>query len=272
LTVLFLVDIENLCGGKLNYKKASAMREKLARIADGHDYLMVLGSDPTQFNLLDKVFPKEIEGRVVREGFTRSGKDGADHSIRHWVELNDSRLKDFRAVVLASGDHFFLPELQKFKKLGKKLMVVHGEGLVHPYIADFLPRRIFSVDDPRARTYVREKQKKPKALPPNVAATKSRKPTQAEQQRVLIVAPWRSAGGRAALVDEGLSFELVLCSAREKMRWVGPGILKAPWDGVLAKTIEQTDVGQRVKVTTHDGNLEVMVLSKIPFQHLGFAK
>ena len=272
MAVLFLVDIENLCAGKLNFKKVNAVRDKLVRIAGGQEYLMVIGCDPAQGRLVTKVFPKEVDGKIVREGFVLTGKDGADRSIRHWMELNESRLKDFRAVVVASGDHFFLPELRKFKKLGKKLIVVHGEGAVHHQILDYLPRRIFSIDDPSARTRIREKQKKPEAQPPQIAAPKLEKPPEAEQERVLVVAPWRSAGGRAALVGDGFSFDLVLCSAREKMRWVDAGTLQAPWDGVLAITIEKSDLGQSVTVTTPDGNLEVKVLSKIPFQHLGFAK
>ena len=272
MAVLFLVDIENLCGGKLTFKKVHAMRDKLLRIAGGQNYLMVLGCDPAQQPLVAKVFPKEVDGKIVREGFTKAGKDGGDQSIRHWVWLNEARLKDYRAVVVASGDNFFLQELRKFKKLGKKLIVVHGEGAVHHSILDYLPRRIFNVDDPAARTYIREKQKKPEGKPPKVAAPKIAKPPEAEQERVLIVAPWRSAGGRATLVGESLSFELVLCSARDKMRWVDPGTLQAPWDGVLAKTIEKSDVGQGATVTTPDGNLEVLVVSKIPFQYFGLAK
>ena len=272
MAVLFLVDIENLCGGKLTFKKVNAMRDKLVRLAGGQEYLMVIGCDPSQGRLVTKVFPKEVDGRIVREGFVLAGKDGADRAIRHWVELNEPRLQDYRAVVLAAGDHFFLPELRKFKKLGKKLIVVHGEGAVNHLIRDYLPRRIFSIDDPAARTYIREKQKKPEVQPPKVAAPKIEKQPEAEQEKVLIVAPWRSAGGRATLVGDGLSFDLVLCSAREKLRWVDAGTLQAPWDGVLAKTVEKSDLGQSLTVTTPDGSLEVKVLSKIPFQYLGFAK
>jgi len=271
LTVLFLVDIENLCGGKLTFKKVNAMRDKLLRIAGGQNYLMVLGCDPAQQPLVAKVFPKEVDGKIVREGFTKAGKDGGDQSIRHWVELNEARLKDYRAVVVASGDNFFLQELHKFKKLGKKLIVVHGEGAVHHSILDYLPRRIFNVDDPAARTYIREKQKKPERKKVAVPAPDTKKKPEAEPERVLIVAPWRSAGGSASLVCDGRSFDLVLCSAREEMKWDDSGSLQAPWNGVLAKSIDKADEGGLVAVTGPDGKLEVLVLSKTPFQHFGFA-
>ena len=122
------MDIENFCASAIpsspTVRIAKIIIDRIAKIKP-EDAFYVIGSHDGLMKTIATTWPKvDSKGRVNREGFSHSGKDGADRSIVHWLQLNFHRRNEWNRIVLVSGDHFFLKPLRAYAEPATELVQI----------------------------------------------------------------------------------------------------------------------------------------------------
>lgn len=129
---LYLVDVENICANPLpTQTEMLNARLLLMHLTSGNaetDYF-VLASHAGGTEAVRNYWPnRDANGRNNRHRLHpqigTSQKDGADRALEHWVNQNLDSLEQWETVVLASGDHYFIPMVKQLQTLGKKVKLV----------------------------------------------------------------------------------------------------------------------------------------------------
>lgn len=115
MKTLVLVDIENFCASAIpspqSVRLAKVMIDRIAKI-NPDEAFYVIGCHDGLRQTIAKNWPRtDSKGQINRDGFSHSGKDGADRSIHYWLSLNEHRKAEWKRIVLVSGDHYFLGPL-----------------------------------------------------------------------------------------------------------------------------------------------------------------
>ena len=119
---LHLIDLENLCGC------ATCTSSMTATVHT--KYMQNVPTSPYDHYVLATSHHNALATAAWPGGYrvVRSGKDGADIALYEHV-MNLDPASRYSEIVLASGDHFFVPAAKAWKEAGLKVTVVAGHGL-----------------------------------------------------------------------------------------------------------------------------------------------
>jgi hypothetical protein len=130
---LFLIDIANWVGSG-NFDDSTCGRWRRAFLAVenfGPTDIMYVSTGPGTKNAVAWEWPT---GRFK----VAQGRDGADAYLNEQISNPVYIAKNFRHVVLGSGDHYFFDNVKALVELGVKVTILFGRGKVY--------RRYYSLD------------------------------------------------------------------------------------------------------------------------------
>ena len=150
---LYLIDIENICGMPNPTVRAvkNARRMILAVMSPNspHD-IFAVGCDPVNAKSVKIGFPeKSKDGKKVRFGIAKPGKDGGDKALLFWIDQHLGDVKDWDRIVLCSGDGIFVEVCRELRNRGARFFLISRSRISSSQkLTDSVPKRFrFYLED-----------------------------------------------------------------------------------------------------------------------------
>ena len=132
MATLYLVDIENICKHAVpSASEIQIARKLILYITQGsaEQDFFVIGTHVGLKKTIDKSWPQTNSNGVVNRaaGFFKLGLDQAqagDRVITAWLKANESKMKTWKNVVIASGDKHFVDTARTLISRGKKVTIL----------------------------------------------------------------------------------------------------------------------------------------------------